>query len=141
MSTFGFDLGLGLGRVASPRPEVELADRVRSLLSTTPGTLPWAPTYGCNLHGILGRTADSARLDDLRYRVSACIAEWVPEAEVKAVETRVVQRTAVDGSRRDVPFAERAMASLAISAVVEIEVVVSTPYGLVHIETTLDGEQ
>lgn len=135
-----YDPALRLGRTAPSSPEEQLAERVHLLLSTPLGTLPWAPRYGVDLRGVLGRSVRAEALDELRYRVATAISHWVPEVEVRAVDARLVEQDALSRDRRDVPFAERAMASRSISAVVEVDVVVATPSGVVHLETTLQGD-
>lgn len=71
----------GRGWVSMPSPE-RYAHALRQLLTTVPGELLWAPTYGT--HVTLIRTQDMGEdmADILRGEVEQAVAEWIPEISV-----------------------------------------------------------
>ena len=117
----------------------QLASRVRLVLETTPGQLPYLPELGCDLQGLLGSTAAEPRLAEVKLRITGALQRWVPGLRLRSCEVRLV--TGGGGGRRErgrTPLAESALTSAGTSARLEVHVVVETDDGPIEIETELE---
>lgn len=131
------DLSLTIGGTDHRNGPERLADRIRLVLETEPGTLPFAPTFGCDLSGIVGATASKARLSEARMRITAALHKWLPDVALKSVDIELIEPTRSGRRPVGVPIAERAMASRVVSQVLDIRIEVETPEGPVHFEAIL----
>lgn len=134
------DLSLALVPSAARRATdaaSELADRVRLVLETQPGTLPWEPGFGCDLDDLVGGAASSTRIAEARVRIAAALQRWIPGIEVASCKVTLVEAASPDPSDRTVPVAERALASGGVSVVLQIKVVVETPDGPLAVQAEL----
>lgn len=120
--------------------EAALAQRIRSVLETRPGQVPWRPDFGCDLATLVGQPATVQRLNEARWRIEEAVRRWVPEAEVMRCAVRVVtdERGAGDIRYREVPIAESALTSLGSQAVLEIQLDVQTELGAVAVQAVVE---
>lgn len=118
-------------------PQERLADRIRLVLETQPGTVPWAPSFGCDLRGLVGGTADGTRTSEVRTRITSALQRWLPGIRVQRCDVRHVETRAHRGYTPGVPLAEAALASAGISTVLEVRIDVETESGPVHFEALL----
>ncbi|MFT6142383.1 MAG: phage baseplate assembly protein W [Myxococcota bacterium] len=136
----GLSCALTLGSNARPlSPEAELAERVRMVLETRPGSLPHRPDFGCRLDEVIGQMATAQAISQTKTAVSSALQRWLPDVELGAVTVRVVPRGATFGGLRlpEIPIAERALLALGTQADLEIGVEIrSTDPGSV-VRTTL----
>jgi len=136
-----FDPALPLGH---RRPflagEDALACRIRTVLETRPGDVPWRPDFGCELSALVGQPATTQRLNEARWRVEEAIRHWIPEATLVRCDVRVVVLDAGARGRhpRSVPLAESALLSLGSQAALEVELDVETEAGPLSIETVFE---
>ncbi|MCA9568327.1 MAG: hypothetical protein KC656_10805 [Myxococcales bacterium] len=117
-----------------------LADRIRTVLETQPGSLPFSPTFGCDLSGLVGGTASQSRLSEARMRVTSALNKWIPGVQIKTVVVELVEPARPGRRGAGVPIAEAAMASRVVSQALEIRIEVETPEGLVSFEATLASD-
>lgn len=130
-------LGLTLAATRGPHPDQAIADRVRLVLGTRSGTLPYEPDFGCDLHGLIGRRLDRGHLMVIRKRVTDAITRWVPGVRVRRVEVTLDDLVAIrDGDPR-VPTAERVMASAGLSAALRVAIVLETDHGTLELDADL----
>ena len=136
-----FDPSLPLGR-RSPYLDSEqaLASRIRTVLETRPGRIPWRPTFGCDLSGLVGQPATVQRLNEARWRVEEALRRWIPEANVIRCQVRVVNYTDPGTLRgyHHVPLAESALLSLGIEAGLEVLIDVETPAGAIAVQAMVE---
>lgn len=120
-----------LGHTTQARPLDALAMRVSRILETRPGTLPWEPEFGCDLDDLIGAPATTLRLAEVRWRIQAALARWLPELQVQRCEVRARRTDAQPAPTggRDVPIAEAALLSLGSQAAVEVDLELETPLG------------
>jgi phage baseplate assembly protein W len=132
------DLSLSLVSRARPSPAEDLAQRVRLVLETQPGRVPWEPTFGCDLEGLVGNTAAQTRIAEARMRITGALRRFLPDASMVSCKVELVERSA-PGSASDpsVPLAERALASPGLTATLEVRIVVETDDGPVALEAQL----
>ncbi|MDP2313222.1 MAG: hypothetical protein Q8P41_09980 [Pseudomonadota bacterium] len=64
--------------------------RVKAVLETLWGTIPWRPEFGCSLEGLLGLPATAANVNDVDWRVRGALARWLPDVEVVRSEVRLL---------------------------------------------------
>lgn len=118
--------------------ESALAVRVRMVLETTPGTLPWRPEFGCNLSELVGYPATGQLLSQARFRIEASLRRWIPDATIDKVEISVVPHAAGPGtSHRGVPIAEAALLTLGVQADLHVDIELTGPDGPVALSATL----
>ena len=111
--------------------EHALAARVRMVLETRPGRLPWRPTFGCDLGGLVGFPV--AQL------IKAAIGDWIPDAEVVSVDVRAVPLSGGHAlsAERTVPAAEAALLLLGVQASLEAVIELVGPSGPVSLTTSV----
>ncbi len=132
--TVPFDLSLSL-RPPSPRSHAEeLADRVRMILETERGRLPYAPQFGCELSGLVGSEASKKRLSEIRMRINSALRRWMPDGHVTSCKVAMVSATSQAPGG---PVAERALASQGLARVLEVRVVVESDGVPLEIEARL----
>ena len=120
--------------------EEALATRIRMVLETRPGKVPWQADFGCDLASLVGKPATAQRLNEARWRIEESIRRWVPEAEVLRCHVRISTDATPMGRRRprEVPLAESALMSLGKQAVLEVELDVKTDLGPVAVQAVLE---
>ncbi len=116
-----------------------LAERVRMVLETRPGSMPFRPDFGCELDEVVGEMATAQAVSRAKAAVSSALATWLPDVEVAAVTVRVVPRGATYGELRlpEIPIAERALLALGTQADLEIGVELRTAGPGSVVRTTL----
>lgn len=62
------------------------ADKVRQIVATEPGELPWRTSFGAGLEGLLHRRNDATTADLARIRAGDALAKWAPDARVRAID-------------------------------------------------------
>lgn len=117
-----------------------IAERIRLVLETRPGTLPWRPDFGCDLGPLVGQPANSQRLNEARWKVEQALRRWLPELELTRCEVNVVFADVGPGRVRylEVPLAESALLSLGTQAGLEIVLDVETPSGPLAVQAVVD---
>jgi phage baseplate assembly protein W len=130
------DLSLSLLPKRPSSPAAELASRVRMVLETRPGRIPWMPDFGCDLSGLVGAVAEQSRLSEVRLRIASSLRRWVPGVRITTCEVRLVDVSAAIRDSR-VPIAELALGSAGLSARLEVHLVIETESGPVDIEADL----
>ena len=85
--------------------------RVRMVLGTRPGQLPWRPTFGCDLDRFVGMPLTASRLDDMATLVRDAIERHMPEVDIIECGVRVETRWGApsDAERRSGPIGEAAL--------------------------------
>ena len=122
-----------------PRPADAWAERLQTLLSTRPGTLPWRPTFGIELDWLVGQPLNGVNLSLLKWRVKSAITEWLPQLELRDLSVKVVSdyQRARNQRDRNVPIAESALLPYGAGGVVEIQLDVISPEGPLDFGMTL----
>ncbi len=120
--------------------ENALAARVRLVLETRPGRLPWRPTFGCDLDGLVGFPATEELVARVRQRISSALGEWIPDATVVSVDVRAVPISSglALSAERSVPAAEAAMLVLGVQAELEAVIELTGPDGPITFTTTVN---
>ena len=100
--------GAAGGRLAGAEA---LTARVRMVLETRPGRMPWRPDFGCDLEGLAGQPATGATLQLARMRIEESLRRWVPDVEIRRVEVRFAtsEGAGLGRSTPEVPAAEAAL--------------------------------
>jgi phage baseplate assembly protein W len=135
-----FDPQLGLD---AQRPWLDgdraLATRIRMVLETRPGHVPWRPTFGCDLAGLVGFPVTRGLLEHARGKVETALRDWIRDAELVRVEVHAVPS---EGGRmsnvpRTVPTAEAALLAMGVAAMLEIDVEMKSPDGYVSVSAVV----
>ncbi|MED5373157.1 MAG: GPW/gp25 family protein [Myxococcota bacterium] len=121
--------------------EEALVDRIRMVLQTRPGQIPWRPEFGCNLEGMLGAQASKASVVQARYEVQRALSRFLPDVEVAGVRVNAVPQS---GSRDrfhlpEIPVAERALVGTGAAAVLQVDVDIQTDAGILTIQALVDN--
>lgn len=130
------ELAMVVGGRDRRTPADRLADRIRLVLETQPGDLPYAPKLGCDLRGLVGRTASKQRVAEARMRITGALEKWLPTVRLASVEVELIESTHASGDP-SVPLAEAALASEAVSAVLEIRIEVTSPDGPLYFQALM----
>lgn len=135
----GLPLALPLGgsrggaRGARASSEEELiGERIRMILETRPGQVPWRPDFGCDLSSLAGQPATNKRVGEARWRIQSALQTWLPDVEIRDVNVRVLPTGTASANLRlpTVPVAETALLSLGMQARLEVHVEVGIPTGI-----------
>ena len=120
--------------------EHALAARVRLVLETRPGRLPWRPAFGCDLAGLVGFPVTEELVARVRQRISSALGEWLPDATVVSVHVRAVPISGGHAlsAERSVPAAEAAMLVLGVQAELEAVIELTGPDGSVTLTATVN---
>ena len=139
MSSVMLDPALPLGeRQPHLGPEEALAERIRMVLETRPGKLPWRREFGCDLASLVGQPATVQRLNEARWRIEEAMRRWIRDAEIVRCRVKVAtDESAGMRSFRSVPLAESALMSFGGQAVLEVELDVKTDLGDVAVQAVL----
>ena len=124
----------GTDRRSEPQ---RLADRIRLVLETQPGHLPFNPSFGCDLSGLVGSTANKSNLSIARSRITGALGRWIPDIQVQEVEVTLVEPRRYLGRPAEVPLAEAALASQSISQVLQVRLEILTTEGMLHFNAAL----
>lgn len=132
-------LTLGTRRARVSEDET-IAERIRLVLETRPGTLPWRPDFGCDLGPLVGQPATTQRVNEARWKVEQALRRWLPELELTRCEVHVVYADVGAGRVRylEVPLAESSLLSLGTQAGLEIVIDVETPSGPLAVQAVVD---
>lgn len=126
------DLALPLG-VRDPylRGDRAFAERIRMILETRPGALPWRPDFGCNLDDLVGQPATPQRVGEARWRVEHALRRWLPEVKIARCTVQVTRVESGSEAMRQqgVPIAESALLAFGTQAALEVLLDVETPTG------------
>lgn len=136
-----FDPRLPLGQ---ERPYLDgeraLAFRVRAVLETRPGQIPWRPDFGCDIGSVVGFPATNELLSYARSQIRYALQRWLADVTVEDVLVRVVpvadQHRAL--VQRTVPLAESALLTLGIQATLEADIQIRGPSGLLTVTTSIE---
>lgn len=135
------DPALSLGqRDPFVRGDRAFAERIRMILETRPGTLPWRPDFGCALDDLIGQPATPQRLGEARWRVENALRKWLPDIKVLSCQ---VQLARIEGGNQDVrqrgvPLAESALLALGMQAALEVLLDVETPSGPLSLQALIE---
>lgn len=113
--------------------------RLRLVLETEPGEVPWRPRLGVELGDLVGRPATQEALRQAERAVRAAVERWMPGVQVREVRARAVSTlgTLEGGDRRDLPVAEAALTPLGASCSLALDLELSTPEGPLTLSASL----
>lgn len=121
------------GRLNKPLAAPTLADRVRLVLETRPGQVPWRPELGCDLEPLLGKTLTPERLSDARWRIQAALEDFLPGVSVSRIDIHVRSDLGADMSNRRLPVAEASLVPYGAHGALEIDLELQTRTGPVRL--------
>jgi len=115
-------------------------ERLRMVLETRPGAVPWSETFGCDLVGFIGQTADGATVSRAKWQVETAIRTWLPDLQLGATRVKVVNNQERSRSYREpqIPTAESALVSLGTQARFDVELDIHTEEGMMSIEAVVE---
>jgi phage baseplate assembly protein W len=135
-----FDPSVPMG-VANPwqRHERAMATRVRMVLETRPGQIPWRPEFGCDLQSLVGEAAGPQLLNLARWRVEAALKRWIPDVTIDQVNVTVVVASHMNAlvASRDVPTAEAALLTVGVQAALHVDVELTGAHGPMAVSATV----
>ncbi|MCB9765016.1 MAG: GPW/gp25 family protein [Alphaproteobacteria bacterium] len=119
-------------------PAQALATRIRMVLETRPGDLPFRPDFGCDLSSFAGQPATDRRIEAVKLQVEAALVTQIPGIKVRRIEVKAVTDVGTaPGRLREVPLAEAALVRLGVQATLDVRLDVSSPAGEVSVSANL----
>jgi phage baseplate assembly protein W len=120
------------------RPTQALATRIRMVLETRPGSVPFRPDFGCDLSVFAGQPATSQLLEQVQAQIEASLTRQIPDLKVRSCTvTAVTDLGTRPGTLRQVPIAEAALVRLGVQATLEVQLEVTSPAGSLSLSATL----
>jgi len=65
--------------------DAQLRSKVLQVLGTSPGELPWRPSFGCGLRALKHQSNDTVLAEIARVRIRDSFATWLPEVHLVTV--------------------------------------------------------
>lgn len=129
-------LRLSLDGRLNKKPAVgpQLAERVRLILETRPGKVPWRQDLGCDLDRIVGKTLTPERLSDAQWRIQAALEDFLPGVSVSRIDIHVRSDLGADMSSRRLPVAEASLVPYGSHSALEIDLELQTRGGPVRLQ-------
>ena len=118
-------------RGASP---ASVAERVRLVLETRPGRIPWHPEFGCDLDPILGRALTIELVSEVQMRIKSALSRFLPDLSITRLEVRIQTDLGADMRSRRLPIAEASLVPFGANAMLDIEIELQTPAGPVRLQ-------
>lgn len=121
-------------------PEDALATKIRMILDTRPGQVPWNPSFGCNLEELVGRPANDAAIALARHRIEEALSNWLPDVTVLDCQVRLLPRPNTAGMFKQdgVPLAESMLVSMGTQVILHVDVELETDVGVMSIAATVE---
>ena len=113
---------------------VSVADRVRLVLETRPGRIPWRPEFGCDLDPVVGKALTIEQIGEVTIRVQAALNRFLPDLLISKLEVCVRTDLGADMRSRRLPVAESSLVPFGANAVLDIELELQTPTGPVRLQ-------
>lgn len=116
--------------------------RVRAIIETRPGTIPWRPDFGLDLSGIVGKALTRKQIEGVRNEVSSALEKWAPDIAVLECDVRAVTDMGASDSTRDrtIPLAEGALVRLGTQASLRVDLSLRTEEGHLNLSALIRGE-
>lgn len=127
---------LGVPRATQSGAEA-LETRLRLVLETRPGRLPWRPTFGCDLASLQGEPATPANLSRASFVVEQALQRWLPEVKVLRCAVQSAPLPTLHAREPSTPAGEGALLSLGVHAELRVELDLASPLGALHVSTAL----
>ncbi len=117
--------------------------RVRAILETRPGTLPWRPEFGVDLARLVGAALTRQQLEDARAAIVDAIATWAPDIQVIDCEVSAVTAFGAGPGQTDrtIPLAEGALVRLGTQASLRIDLSLRSEEGDLNLQATIRGDE
>ncbi len=114
-----------------------LMARLRMVLETRPGRVPWRPEFGCDLQGLVGEPASPQNLARASFLVQRAINRWIPEVEVISCtcSAQVAPKSMPESGLA--PAGEGALLSLGSQATLQLHLVIRSTAGPLLVDATL----
>jgi len=122
------------GSLLRGAPPTSVADRVRLVLETRPGRIPWHPEFGCDLDPVVGRALTIERVGEVRMRIQNALNRFLPDLLVTRLDVRVQTDLGADMRSRRLPIAEASLVPFGANAMLDIELELQTPAGPVRLQ-------
>lgn len=122
-----------------PSPVEETIARVRLVLETAPGRVPWRKELGCDLDPLAGEPLARQAIHRAQTLVSSSIAKWIPDVKVLNCTARIRLEDMPPGGARSpgLPIAEASLVPFAAHATLDIHLVLEGPEGTMDFDLTL----
>jgi hypothetical protein len=114
-----------------------LESRLRLVLETRPGRLPWRPDFGCDLVNLQGEPATPANLSRAAFVVEVALQRWLPDVKVQRCEVRADPLPSPHGRDPSTPAGEGALLSLGVHAELRVELDLFTALGPLHVSAAV----
>ena len=116
--------------------------RVRMILETRPGTLPWKPDFGVDLSRLVGSPLTQTNIEAVKTEISSAMETWAPDIEVLSLEVQAVTDLGAAAGARDrtIPLAEGALVRLGTQASLQVEMALRTEEGDLNLSAKFRGE-
>lgn len=137
----GLGLEAAFGQRIGQRLDIDaIGERVRLVLETRPGTLPWRPDFGCELDALVGQPLTAARLQEVRIAVQRAIESALPEVVVREIDLRLKTDLGAPTRERprDLPIAEASLVPFGSGAGLDISLLLEGPGGTYSVGLSLD---
>lgn len=133
-------LSTALGARDPIGPVAATARRLRSLLETRPGTLPWRPEFGVDLDWLAGQPLTASNLVRARMVIEQGLLRWLPDLSVRELTLRVSSNLQgrVEPTLRTTPTAEGALLPWGGGASLDIHLLIDAPSGPVDLDVGLE---
>ena len=116
-------LTLGARKPKVSNAESTLA-RVKMVLHTVKGDVPWRPYLGCDISTLIGEAATPERINIIKKAVVRALEDWVPHAEVRGCTIQLINESSLVSHHREpgIPTAESALVAMGTQVKLEMKI-------------------
>lgn len=116
-----------------------IAQRIRSVLETRTGDIPWRPRFGCDLGRFVNQPLTPEALSGVRSEIRRAIQRQLSDVRVLDVKIQVLTPLGVHAARglRQLPVAERALVQLGTHATLDVDLELSVDGRVVFLEARI----
>ena len=114
--------------------------RLDMILHTREGDIPWKPTFGCDVAGLVGEPATPSNVNRTRSIVEGAISDWLPDVTINQCQIQLVNLGGYANTYRDVsiPVAESALVAMGTEAGLELKIDLEVEEELLEVGTEFD---
>jgi phage baseplate assembly protein W len=118
-----------------------LAQRLRIVLETPRGSLPWRPDFGCDLGRFVAQALTPSRLEAVKREVEGSLRREFSDVRVVDVDVQALTTHGLGQgrNRRMLPIAERSLVQLGTHCTLQVGITIEFNGRAVFFEVQLQG--
>lgn len=116
--------------------------RLDMVLHSRVGDIPWRPSFGCDVTGLIGEPATPSKVQETRAIVEQTVQAWLPDVIINDCQVRLVHSGGIANTYREagIPVAESALVAMGTESNLELKIDLEVEDEILEIGTEFDIE-